>query len=45
MTLALGILFLWLGAAALWWAIHSGGKQGQSPLWTAYRDVLGKSFA
>lgn len=44
MTLAFGILLLWIGAACLWWAMHSAGRQGDSPLWTAYKDVLGTSF-
>ena len=43
MSMAIGILLLWLGAACVWWAIHSGGEQGATPLWTAYRSVLGRA--
>jgi hypothetical protein len=42
-TLALAIVLLWLGAAALWWSIHSGGEQGKTPLWDVYKSVLGRS--
>lgn len=42
--MALGILMLWLGAACLWWAIHSAGRQGDTALWDAYTSVLGGAF-
>jgi hypothetical protein len=36
--LALGVLFVWLGAACLWVATH--GTEARTP-WQAYEEVLG----
>lgn len=38
MNLALGVLFLWMGAACLWLASHP--TQAATP-WQAYRQVIG----
>lgn len=38
MKLALGILFLWLGASLLWLATHS--TQATRP-WEAYQQIIG----
>lgn len=38
MNLAMGIVFLWLGAACLWIASH--GTEASTP-WGAYKQVIG----
>lgn len=38
MGMAMGVLFLWLGAACLWVASH--GTQAKSP-WDVFSQVLG----
>lgn len=38
MNLAIGILFLWLGAACIWVAAH--GTEAHTP-WQAYTQVIG----
>lgn len=38
MGLALGVLFLWLGAACLWVATH--GTQADTP-WKAFQQIIG----
>lgn len=37
MNLAMGILFLWLGAACIWLAAH--GTEAKTP-WQAYSQVI-----
>lgn len=38
MRLALGVLFIWLGAACLWVAMH--GTQASTP-WAAFGEITG----
>lgn len=38
MRIALGVLFIWLGAACLWVASH--GTEAKSP-WQVYQQILG----